>query len=80
MLLRPEDELEVDDADTHVQRALRNGDLVRVKQPRERPTGERFIARAITLTGEGPPAVFGDLPTFDPDNKGPHTSAPRKGA
>lgn len=44
MLLQAGDELEVDDANTLVQRALRCGDLVRVQKPRARPAGERFIA------------------------------------
>src|SRR5215470_7201739 len=69
-LLRPGDELEVDDSHTTIQRALRNGDLVRVAnpRPRPRPQGERFSPAPNTLTGSGPPAVFGDLPPLDPSN------------
>lgn len=76
-LLRPGDELEVDDSHTSIQRALRNGDLVRVASPRPRPRGERFSA-TVTLSGSGPPAVFGDLPTLEPSNPGPHTAEPQK--
>ena len=76
-LLRPGDELEVDDSHTNIQRALRNGDLVRVASPRARSRGERFSA-AVTLSDSGPPAVFGDLPPLDPSNPGPHTVEPKK--
>jgi hypothetical protein len=77
LLLRSGDELEVDDSHTSIQRALRNGDLVRVDKPRARPPGERFSPAAVTLTGGGPPAVFGN-PPVDPNNPGPHTAEPRK--
>jgi len=77
-LLRPGDELEVDDSHTTIQRALRNGDLVRVNQPRPRPSGERFSPATVTLTGSGPPAAFGNLPPLDPSNPGPHTAGPQK--
>ncbi len=77
-LLRPGDEFEVDDSHTTIQRALRNGDLVRVAQPRPRPPGERFSPAPVTLTDGGPPAVFGDLPPLDPGNPGPHTAEPKK--
>ncbi len=78
LLLRPGDEFEVDDSHTTIQRALRNGDLVRIAQPRARPPGERFSPAPNTLSGSGPPAVFGDLPPFDPSNLGPHTVEPQK--
>jgi hypothetical protein len=77
LLLRPGDELEVDDGHTSIQRALRNGDLVRVAQPRARPPGERFSPATVTLTSGGPPAVFGSLPPLDPSNPGPHTAEPK---
>jgi hypothetical protein len=77
-LLRPGDELEVDDSHTTIQRALRNGDLVRVANPRPRPPGERFSPATVTLTGGGAPAVFGDLPPLDPSNLGPHMAEPKK--
>lgn len=73
LLLRPGDELEVNDSDIRIQRALRNGDLVRVSKPRVRKPGERFSSTTDTLSGSGPPAVFGDLPPLDPGNPGPHT-------
>lgn len=76
--VREGDELEVDDAQTPIQRALRNGDLVRVASPRPRPEGERFSPAPTVLSGTGPPAVFGDLPPHDPKNPGPHTSEPKK--
>lgn len=78
LYVKPGDELEVDDASTFVQRALRNGDFVRVDKPRPRPAGERFSAAPVELSGEGPPAVFGDLPEFNPQDTGPHTSGPKK--
>jgi hypothetical protein len=77
-LLRSGDELEVDDSHTSIQRALRNGDLVRVAQPRARPPGERFSPAPVTLSGGGPPAMFGNLPPLDPSNPGPHTAEPQK--
>jgi hypothetical protein len=77
-LLRSGDELEVDDSHTSIQRALRNGDLVRVAQPRPRPPGERFSPAVVTLTGGEPPAVFGDLPPFEPSSPGPYTAEPKK--
>lgn len=77
-LLRPGDELEVDDSHTSIQRALRNGDLVRVNQPRARSPGERFSPVTNMLSGSGPPAVFGKLPPLDPSNPGPHTAEPQK--
>ena len=77
-LLRPGDELEVDDSHTSIQRALRNRDLVRVAQPRSRPPGERFSPATLTLTRGGPPAVFGDLPPLDPSSSGSHTAEPQK--
>jgi hypothetical protein len=77
-LLRPGDELEVDDSHTAIQRALRNRDLMRVANPRSRPPGERFSPALVTLTGGGPPAVFGNLPPLDPNNPGPHTAEPQK--
>lgn len=55
LLLRPDDELEVDDSHTTIQRALRNGDLVRVDKPRARPPGERFSPATNTLSSSGPP-------------------------
>lgn len=42
LLLKPGDELEVDEGNTLVQRWRRNGDFVRVDKPRSRPAGERF--------------------------------------
>ena len=78
-LLRPGEELEVDDSHTTIQRALRNGDLERVTQPRARPPGERFSPAPVTLTGGGPPALFGDLPPIDPSNPGPHAVESREG-
>lgn len=77
-LLRPGDQLEVDESHTTIQRALRNQDLVRVASPRPRPPGERFSAAVVTLTGGGPPVVFGELPPFDPSNPGPHLAEPQK--
>jgi hypothetical protein len=77
-LIRPGDELEVDDSHTTIQRALRNVDLVRVGKPRARPPGERFSAAPVTLSGSGPPAVFGDLPPLEPSNPGPHTAETQK--
>lgn len=77
-LLRPGDELEVDDSHTSIQRALRNGDLVQVAQPRPRPPGERFSPAPVTLPGGGAPAVFGDLPPLDSSNASPHTAEPQK--
>lgn len=77
-LLRPGDEHEVDDSHTTIQRALRNGDLVKVDKPRARPPGERFSPAPNTLSGSGPSAVFGDLPPHDPTNPGPHPAEPQK--
>jgi hypothetical protein len=76
LLLRPGDELEVDDSHTIIQRALRNRDLVRVANPRPRPPGERFSP--APNTGSGPPAVFGNLPPLDPSTPGPHMVEPQK--
>src|SRR5512143_2221640 len=77
-LIRPGDELEVDDSHTSIQRALRNGDLVRIANPRPRPPGERFSPTPVILTGDGPPGVFGNLPPLEPSNPGPHTAEPQK--
>ena len=76
-LLGPGEEHEVDDSHTTIQRALRNGDLMKVDKPRARPPGELFSPAPNTLTGSGPPA-FGNLPPFDPNNPGAHTSEPQK--
>src|SRR5262249_31158705 len=78
LLLRPGDELEVDDSHTSVQRGLRNGDVVKVANPRARPSGERFSPAIDTLSSSGPPAAFGDLPPLDRSNPGPHTAGPTK--
>lgn len=67
-LIRPGDELEVDDSHTTIQRALRNGDLVRVASPRPRTRGERFSA------------AIGPLPAIDPTNTGSHNVEPQKGS
>jgi hypothetical protein len=77
-LLGAGDEHEVDDSHTTIQRALRNGDLMKVDKPRARPPGERFSAATDTLAGSGPPAAFGDRPPLDPSNPGPHTAEPKK--
>jgi len=77
-LLRSGDELEVDDSHTTIQRALRNGDLVKVDKPRPRPPSERFSPASSTLSSSGPPAAFGNLPPVDPSNHGPHTAEPQK--
>jgi hypothetical protein len=77
-LLKPGDELEVDDSHTTIQRALRNGDLLRVAQPRARPPGERFSPAPNTLFSSGPSAAFGNLPPLDPSNPCPHTAEPKK--
>ena len=73
LLLRPGDELEVDEGHTHIQRSVRNGDLVKVARPRVRAPGEWFSSAADALPGSGPPAVFGDPPLFDPGNPGPRS-------
>jgi len=77
-LLGAGDEHEVDDSHTTIQRALRNGDLVKVKEPRARQPGERFNPATNKLSGSGPPAVSGNPPPLDPNNPGPHTAEPQK--
>ncbi len=56
----------------YVRRRIAAGDLVVV--PAE---SGRTSTLGSVLTGDGPPAVFGDLPPFDPTNPGPHTATPR---
>jgi hypothetical protein len=51
------DELEVDDADTWVNRSLRNGDLERVASPRPRPEGERFSPLSDAVPPTPSPAI-----------------------
>jgi len=73
-----------------VRRSIARGDLIPCDMngapvtvtlaaaPSELPGGKLDLA--VELSGGGPPAVFGDLPEFDPRNPGPHTSAPKKGS